>query len=65
MAAPVVAGIAAQVLSLQPRITIAELKDLLIKAGDPKADLTEVSVSGRHINAFRAVEAALARNVIF
>jgi hypothetical protein len=65
MAAPVVAGIAAQVLSLQPRLTISELKDLLIKAGDTKADLVEVSVSGRHINAFRAVEAALARNILF
>lgn len=65
MAAPVVSGIAAQVLSAQPRLTVAELKDLLMKAGDSNPELAEVSGSGRHINAFKAVEAAYARNVLF
>jgi subtilisin family serine protease len=65
MAAPVVSGIAAQVLGLQPQMSVAELKELLMKAGEPDAELAEAAGSGRHINAFRAVELAQERNVLF
>lgn len=65
MAAPVVAGIAAQVLSFQPRLTAAELKELLIKAGPAKPELEGITVSGRHINALNALELANNRNVLF
>ncbi len=65
MAAPLVAGIAAQVLSLQPRLTIAELKEILMQAGEVNRELHEASGSSRHIDAFSAVEAANARNVLF
>lgn len=65
MAAPVVSGIAAQVISILPRISTADLKTLLMKAGDPVAELAEVAGSGRHINALKAVELASARNVLF
>ena len=65
MAAPVASGIAAQVLGLQPQMSVAELKELLMKAGEPDAELAEAAGSGRHINAFRAVELAQERNVLF
>jgi len=65
MAAPVVSGIAAQVLSFQPRISVTELKELLMKAGDLKPDLAQAVGSGRHINALKALELANERNVLF
>lgn len=65
MAAPVVSGIAAQVWSLQPELTVGELKAILLKAGTAKPELARVTVSGRHINALQALNMAQGRNLLF
>lgn len=65
MATPLVSGMAAQLISLQPRLSLAEIKDILIKAGEQKPELALVSASGRHINALKVLELASDRNVLF
>lgn len=65
MAAPVVSGIAAQVIGILPAVSVADLKSILMSAGDEIPELANVIGSSRHINALKAVEAAQARNVLF
>jgi subtilisin family serine protease/subtilisin-like proprotein convertase family protein len=58
MATPHVAGTAALVLSVNPTLTTAELKDILLTTGDPNPALAGITVSGRRLNAANAVAAA-------
>lgn len=58
MAAPHVAGAAALVLSVNPDLNAVELKQLLMDSGDDNAALTGKTVSGKRLNAFRALEDA-------
>lgn len=57
MATPHVAGIAALVLSKEPNITVAKLKERLIDAVDPLPELKNKTISGGRINAAKAVKA--------
>jgi subtilisin family serine protease len=65
MAAPVVSGIVADALSANPRLTIHEIREILLAAGEPSKDLATVSASGRIIDAAKVVELALLKNVLF
>jgi subtilisin family serine protease len=65
MAAPVVSGIAAQVISLRPRLTASEVKAILMSAGPQKPELAAVTGSGRHINALDALALTRERDVLF
>ncbi len=65
MAAPVVSGIAAQVMSLRPHLKLNEVKAVLMSAGPQKPELASVTASGRHINALQALEGAKERDVLF
>ncbi|MFT4023915.1 MAG: S8 family peptidase [Flavihumibacter sp.] len=70
MAAPVVAGVAAFVLSYYPKLTPEQLKAILIKSvshttqkvkvpgTDNEVDLAQISVSGGFVNAYEAVKLA-------
>lgn len=58
MAAMMVAGAAALVLSANDSLTSEELKDVLMSSGDLKPSLTGVTVSGRRLNVAAAVAAA-------
>lgn len=57
MATPHVAGIAALVLSKEPNISVAKLKERLIGAVDPLPALKDKTISGGRINAAKAVKA--------
>ncbi|MBX3023238.1 MAG: S8 family serine peptidase [Bdellovibrionales bacterium] len=65
MAAPVVAGIAAQVWSLAPHLTAVEVKEILLQAGPAKSELKSVCTSGRHLNAAEAVDLALQKAALY
>lgn len=65
MAAPVVAGIAAQVWSRTPRLSVQEVKSILMTSGPLVPELKAMTVSGRHIDAFSAVDLANNQNVLF
>ncbi len=65
MAAPVVAGIAAQVLALAPDMTAAQLKQVFLESGTEVAELKPVTVSGRHVNAKLALEKAQVATALF
>ena len=65
MAAPVVSGIAAQVWSMQPGLSVAQLKEILMTSGEQVAELAPVVGSGRKINSLSALDKANARNVLF
>ncbi|MFU2512232.1 S8 family serine peptidase [Pseudoalteromonas sp. ASV78] len=58
MATPHVAGVAALVLSLNPELSTSELKQLLMSSGDDNAQLQGKTVSGKRLNANRALEEA-------
>ena len=58
MATPHVAGAAALVWSLNPELTIAEMKTLLMDSGDSLAALTGKTVSGKRLNVKNALDAA-------
>ncbi|WP_404343722.1 S8 family serine peptidase [Pseudoalteromonas mariniglutinosa] len=58
MATPHVAGVAALVLSINPDLNSAELKQLLMDSGDDNADLQGKTVSGKRLNANQALEQA-------
>jgi subtilisin family serine protease len=55
-AGPVVAGVAALMLSLRPTMTAAELRSLLMRAAVTRPELRERIASGGIVNARRAVE---------
>lgn len=65
MAAPIAAGVAAQVLALRPSLTVAELRAILIGAGTEKPDLKNKTVSGRHLNALSALQGVSTPAVLF
>jgi len=70
MAAPVVAGVAAFILSYYPSLTPEQLKAILLKSvshttqkvkvpgADKEVDLSQLSVSGGFVNAYEAVKLA-------
>ncbi len=57
MATPVVAGVAALVLSVEPNLSVAELKKRLMDSVDKLDSLQGVVASGGRVNAARAVGA--------
>lgn len=65
MASPVVSGIAADVWSKNPSLSVDEVKKILIESGTEFPELEPVTISGRHINALKAVEAASSHLVLF
>lgn len=65
MAAPVVSGIAADMMAANPRLSAVQIKALLIQAGPVVSDLKDVTVSSRHIDAFSAIELSLQQNALF
>jgi thermitase len=56
MATPVVAGVAALVLTENPRMSVVDLRKRLIAASDPIIALNGKTVSGGRINAAKALE---------
>ncbi|MGB8508081.1 MAG: S8 family serine peptidase [Pyrinomonadaceae bacterium] len=58
MATPVVAGVAALVLSIEPNISVADLKARLIETSDKLDSLQGKVASGGRVNAARAVGAS-------
>ncbi|MCF6437025.1 S8 family serine peptidase [Pseudoalteromonas sp. MMG022] len=58
MATPHVAGAAALTLSVNPTLTTAELKAILMDSGDDNAALNGKVVSGKRLNVANALEAA-------
>jgi subtilisin family serine protease len=57
MAAPHVAGAAVLLLSLDPQLTVAQLKDALLSSVDALPDLAGKTVTGGRLNVARAVQA--------
>jgi subtilisin family serine protease len=55
MAAPLAAGVAAQVLSLDPDLTAKQIKDILMEGGETVDELRTVTVSGRRLDALGAL----------
>ena len=55
LAAPMVAGLAAQVLSINPELRPEEVIDIIMSTGDAHPDLKGKVKSGRRINALNAV----------
>ena len=58
-AAPIVAGLAAQILSINPKLTPVEVKDIILSTGDRYEGLIGKVKSERHINALNAVLKAM------
>ncbi|HWM87256.1 MAG TPA: S8 family peptidase [Kofleriaceae bacterium] len=58
MATPHVAGVAALVLSVNPTLPTAALKDVVLNSGDPIAALAGITLTGRRANAAAALAAA-------
>jgi subtilisin family serine protease len=56
MATPVVSGVAALVVSENPRISVAELKKRLLSAVDPLPVLKGKVATGGRINAAKALQ---------
>ena len=65
MAAPVTAGVAAQVWSKSPQLTPEEVRKILMTTGKEILSLKNSTASGRHLNALAAVSAAAVKNVLF
>lgn len=57
MATPEVVGVAALVLSIEPNLSVKELRERLLASVDPLPALKGKTVTGGRINAARAVEA--------
>ena len=57
MATPMVAGVAALVLSVEPNLTVEQLRERLLKSVDPIEELQGKIQSGGRVNAARAVGA--------
>ncbi|MDP7013642.1 MAG: S8 family serine peptidase, partial [Verrucomicrobiota bacterium] len=55
MAAPHVAGVMALMRSLQPGWSVLQLREKILAAVDPLPSLTDTTVTGGRINAFKAV----------
>lgn len=59
MAAPLVSGVAAMMLSVRPDLTPQEIKDILGATGDELASLKNKTKNGKGVNAEQALQAAL------
>ena len=59
MAAPIVSGLAALMLSANPKLLPQDIKNILLATGDPLPSLQKKTVNGKLINAPQAVQAAL------
>ncbi|AGH95645.1 S8 family serine peptidase [Pseudobdellovibrio exovorus] len=57
-AAPIVSGVASLMRQINPRLSAAQVKKILMQTSDKKEQLRAISVSGGRVNAARAVEAA-------
>ncbi len=57
MASPFVAGAAALALSVDPGLSVSELKSLLMDTGDPVSDLQGYTVSGKRLNVYTLLTA--------
>lgn len=64
MASPIVTGIAAQVLSLNPQLTPKQVKEILMTSGTEVPALKNLVASGRYIDALDAVRRAQVRLVL-
>ena len=60
-AAPLAAGVAALVRGLRPDLSAAAVRELVSTSGPVDPELTNVTRTGRRLNAFLAVERALGR----
>ena len=58
MATPHVAGVAALALAVNPELTTAELKELIMTTGDDNAATDGLTVSGKRLNAKNALDNA-------
>ncbi|TKJ31079.1 hypothetical protein CEE39_07660 [bacterium (candidate division B38) B3_B38] len=58
-AAPIVSGVAALVLSVNPELTPFELKELLVESCQPVESIGDMVRSGGVVNAYRAVKKAM------
>jgi subtilisin family serine protease len=56
MATPIVAGIAADVMAHNPKLSLQQVKDILLSAGSSVDELKDITVSGRHIDALSALQ---------
>lgn len=56
MASPIVAGIAAMLISMKPDLTSVEVKRIIMDNVDKTDDFETTSKSGGHVNAYRAVK---------
>ena len=56
MSAPHIAGVAALLLTLDPELTTAQLKDVLMTTGDALPSLEGLTLTGRRLNAANAVK---------
>ena len=54
-AAPHVAGVAALLWGMQPSLTSAQVKTFIMDSGDPQKDFQGTTVSGKRLNAYRAL----------
>lgn len=58
MASPIVAGVAALIWSHYPKLTAAEVKEVIIKSVNTHPDLADISVTGGVVDAYKAVQLA-------
>jgi subtilisin family serine protease len=58
MAAPNVSGVVALMLSLNPYLNSAQVKEILLTTGRESSDLAKLIRSGRYLDAFEAVQAS-------
>ena len=58
MASPIVAGVAAQVRSANPKLSALEVKQILMETGKPAPGLETTTVSGRRLDALAAMKKA-------
>ncbi len=56
MAAPHVSGIAALLWSFQPSLSTAQVKNAIIATGDTVAGLGGITVTGKRVNAYNALQ---------
>lgn len=58
MASPIVAGVAALVWSHYPNLTAEEVKEIILKSVNTHPQLTDISVTGGVVDAYKAVQLA-------
>jgi len=65
MATPHVAGLAALLLDYMPSMTASQLKEIIMESGDPVTALHQKTLTGRRINAHKALLMAQGRFGVF